>query len=111
MKIGGYQIIDLEKIQLIKTNGVQNPTTFKGIYNKINSTNKVCLISGFSAYGRTFNDCFSTPTLEGSNLVFYADIYYTTSSLGTVKFKISITPGDVVSASTVVVIAPTTAQG
>ena len=107
MKIGGYQIIDLEKIPLIKPNGVQNATTFKGIYNKIKNTNKVCLISGFNAYGTTFKDCFATSTLEGSNLVFYADMYYTSVSLGTVKFKITVTPADLVSASTVVVTPPT----
>lgn len=65
MKIGGYQIIDLENRQFTLDVGQQ----FKGLYEKIEGTRKPILLSGINFAGQELHDTFILFTPMGSNFV------------------------------------------
>lgn len=65
MKIGGYQIIDLENRQFTLGVGQQ----YKGLYEKIEGTRKPTLLSGINFMGSEIHDIFVTFLADGSNFV------------------------------------------
>lgn len=65
MKIGGYQIIDLENRPFTLGVGQQ----YKGLYEKIEGTRKPILVSGINVTGTEFHDTFVTFGVDGSDFV------------------------------------------
>lgn len=71
MRSGGYQIIDLQNKQLTLGTGMVYP----GIYEQIEATNKVKLVSGLNIAGTEYDDCWVNFTVTGSNFVGAIDGY------------------------------------
>lgn len=87
MNVGGYQIIDLKN-----HNFVDNVDfTIEGIYNKIESTRKPILISGFQYEGKEMHNQFCSCVVNGSNY----DITYHKSS-GDIWIGITVQDNDVI---------------
>ena len=63
MKIGGYQIIDLKGKKLTVNDGV----VYEGIYDLIEGTNKVIIISGLVVGGVEYDDTVVECNVVGSN--------------------------------------------
>lgn len=65
MRTGGYQIIDLQNKQLTANTGMVYP----GVYDQIEASNKVKLVSGLNVGGTEYDDCYVNFTVSGSNFV------------------------------------------
>lgn len=65
MKKGGYQIIDLKNTQLTLNMG----KVFDGIYDLIEGTNKVKLVSGLNVGGTEYDDCYVDFAVSGTSFV------------------------------------------
>lgn len=65
MKIGGYQIIDLENRNFTIGVGMQ----YKGLYEKIEGTRKPTLVSGVQIGNTEYHDMFITFVAAGSTFV------------------------------------------
>lgn len=85
MKIGGYQIIDLENRNF--TPGVGQ--VFNGIYEKIEGTRKPILVSGIRISGVELHDTYVDFVLQGS-------AFTTKVSLGGMTATVTIEDTDVV---------------
>lgn len=60
---GGYQIIDLKGIPLTSGVGMQ----YEGLYDLIEGTRKVIMLSGISIDDVEYHDCFVEPVVDGTN--------------------------------------------
>lgn len=65
MKIGGYQIIDLENRNLTIGEGMQ----YKGLYEQIEGTRKPTLVSGIQIEGVELHDTFADFVPAGNSFV------------------------------------------
>lgn len=86
MKIGGYQIIDLENNPLTSGSGA---VVIDGIYSTIESTNKTIMVSGVIIDNVEYNDTYVEFTEDGSN---YVGVLY--------GYELTIQDNDVVSVNT-----------
>lgn len=68
MKTGGYQILDFSGFPI--TTGT--PVTVPGVYDKIEGTHKVCLVSGVVLDTVECHDAFVTPVVNASDFTFSA---------------------------------------
>lgn len=75
MKIGGYQIIDLEDKNLV----TGTPTQYKGLYDKIEATRKPVLLCGITIDGKEYHNTYTAFYVDGSN--FTATVYGKTITL------------------------------
>lgn len=70
MKIGGYQIIDLQNKPLSGV-GMQ----YEGLYEKIEGTKKPILLSGLNVDGTEYHDAFVNINVDGGNFVLTYPIF------------------------------------
>lgn len=66
---GGYQIINLDGVDLRTDIGMQ----YEGLYEKIEGTRKPIIISGISIDGTEYHDAYVTPKVIGGSYEF--DVY------------------------------------
>lgn len=64
---GGYQVINLYDIDHPIGVSVKHP----GVYDKIESTRKVILLSGIKIAGKEYHDMFVFPIVSGNLFVMY----------------------------------------
>lgn len=69
MKIGGYQIIDLQDKELV----TDTPMQYEGIYDLLESTRKPVMLCGITIDGNEYHNTYAEFKVNGSQ--FEATIY------------------------------------